>query len=180
MADRLMVRTLHFRLHPGWKKAPKAHPWSFNILGKDEVTSERLVHDVYITGVCYGGDLTLPDGRVTKAVICAESTLRFDGDTLHIHTKDVPPSREADIEKQYILVRLNTEWLKDHALSPWRVVVKRADDTFEERLAQSFKIFGHCFGTRHEFEEPVGPKMNVACFGVVQWDGEDAYINACE
>jgi len=179
------VPHIHFCLNKEWQKAldngvsnDTIPPWYVHIPGNQPETN-HLVQNLSISGTCLGDEIHLPNGLPIKVIACKESSLVWTGTNLHI--ENFPKVARARNSGKRILVRLFTPWLEkrdDSVVLPWRILEEVSPDTFEEKQALSFQIVGESFGLRYDFPQPTGPKMHIACYGNVEWDGAHAHISS--
>jgi hypothetical protein len=181
----MTVAYVTFSLNPEWQKVldqgrsnDEIHPWSVTLSEGHDRQLTKLVRNLTIHGTCFGDEVRLPNGLPIKVVACGESTTHWNGDDLQIHNGSKPLVRAHQGKR--ILVRLFTPWLKnrnDDLVLPWRILEEESPGEFIEKQARSFYIEGFAFGLRHVFPDPVGPKMHIACYGQVVWDGLRAHIS---
>lgn len=173
-----LVKRVSFRLNKAWNGDENALPWTLVINHNDGIVEEKLAGQITGYGLCYGSTLTLADGRTTMAIAVDQCHLDWNG-------SDAIISSDAEVlvdatrnSNSLVMVRLFTPWLKDQTLPPWRILEVTEPDEFEEKPARAFEMVGDWFGRRHNFPDPTGRKMHVACFGSVVWAGDRAFISS--
>lgn len=173
---------VQFCLNKPWQDDPDGNipPWFVSVRTDQCDLTHILVNKLEINGHCFGGDTFLPNGKPVKMITCAESSLvwRNENDLTVYTTASTHSKVVSDKNQKRILIRLFTPWLvrRDPTEPAWRVLTEVDDTTFEERPAYQFDIIGRAFGYRHDFPDPIGPKMHIACSGTINWNGNHALI----
>ncbi len=174
----IRAQLLQFWLHFRWKDNQELQPWDGRITAEDGTMTSKLINKLKLSGTCESGKMLLPDGRERRAVTCKDCDIDVTGDDLIITSSKIPSPDLAQMKSSMVMVRLNTEWLKNSALPEWRILTQLGDGTFKEEFANSFRMTGQCFGWRHNVVEGHRsvPKMHISCFGRVIWNADHVEI----
>lgn len=167
---------VYFRLNPHWKEQHNEHlpPWEFAIQGKYQDRQVYVVSDFWIQGECAGAHEDVPGSAPLIGILVQDATLVYTHPLLAIMNTSCA-FRTPEGRVQDILIRLNTPWLKDRSIPPWRVLVRVNDDSlrYEEYLVAHFVLTGYAYGRRVNFPEPVGRKVHLACRGAIHIDAQN-------
>lgn len=159
---------VYIRLNPEWKSGNNDHlpPWQFSIRRHHHDRLACNISHFWIQGTCTGGFEEIPGATPLIGILVQDVTLAYTDPLLAIVGMEIA-GQKATRTQHAILVRLNTPWLRDRTLPPWRVLIQKSDnaDGYEEHLVQNFILTGYAYGKRVDFPEPVGRKVHLACEG---------------